>query len=143
MMRLLGTAALDTKQMEAITRSPWYKTVAEELLLALHQDGAEDAEVHFSASTLSALLCISPPYKWLPSVFNSQILTAAIDSFKTTQHITIGTITFFLELLKKGFLTYEQVEVLRNSYQVKDLRLTCFSFPQLEPHHHILFAIAL
>lgn len=139
MMRLLGTDALDPKQKKAITRSPWYKTVAEELLLALVQNGSEDAEVHYSASILSALLCISPPYKWLPSVFNSQVLTAAIGILKTTQHITIGTINFFLELLQKGFLTHEQIEVLRDSYQVKVLRLTCFScllsIPQLELHH--------
>lgn len=121
MIRLFATTVLNLKQKEAITRSPWYKTVAEELLLSLAhvQVNITENEVHYSASILSALLCISPPYKWLPSVFNSQVLTAAIDSFKTTQHVTVGTVDFFLELLKGGFLDREQVDVLRDLYQVR------------------------
>lgn len=140
MMKLLATNVLNPKQREAITRSPWYKTVADELLLSLArvQVGVTENEgAGFLASILSAILCVSPQYKWVPSVFNPEILTAVVEKFKTTQHITVGTVDFTLELLKRGFFDREQVQTLRDLYQARTsiihesislgIRLACLS----------------
>ena len=122
MMRLLAMTFLDRQRMEAIARSPWYKTVAEELLLSVAHAQVkvmDKEESHYSASMLSVILCISPPYSWLPAVFNPQVLTAAVESLRETQHVSVGTVDFFLELLKRGFLNHGQVEILRDLYQAR------------------------
>jgi hypothetical protein len=126
MMRLLAMSCLNLKQKEAIARSPWYKTVAEELLISLAQtqvNVTEKEEIHYSASMLSAILCVSPPYNWLPTVFNPQILTAAVESFRATQHVTVGTVDFSRGLLQRGFLNHGQVEIFRDIYQVRTFSL--------------------
>lgn len=62
--------------------------------------------------------------EWLPSVFNSQVLAAAVESFKTIQHATVVTLDFFLELLQRGFIDREQVEMLRATFQA--VRRKCY-----------------
>ncbi|KAG0610836.1 hypothetical protein M758_7G095500 [Ceratodon purpureus] len=127
MIRLLATTFLNPKQQEAIARGPWYKKVAEELMLSLAQTEVnvmEKEEIHYSASMLSAMLCISPPYNWLQAVFNPEVLAAAVESFRANQHVTVGTVDFFLGLLKGGFLNHGQVEILRDIHQT--VRRKCY-----------------
>uniref|UniRef100_A0A7I4AVU4 Uncharacterized protein n=1 Tax=Physcomitrium patens TaxID=3218 RepID=A0A7I4AVU4_PHYPA len=118
LMRLLEMTSLNMKQ-KAVRRSPWYKVVAQELLLPLANgqvDVVKTEEIYYSPPILTTILCVSPPNKWLPSVFSSKVLGAVIQNFKNTQYITVETVELFLELLKRGFLEHEQVETLRALY---------------------------
>lgn len=121
--RLLITNRFNPQQKKAVERSYWYKLVAEKSLESItpsSQAELTSKEENYSCTyVLLAILQASPPYSWVPLVFNSQAVAAIIASTRSSVSVPVVTVCLFVELLKGSLLDRQQVETMCDLFQAR------------------------
>jgi hypothetical protein len=121
--RLLITNRFNPQQKKAVERSYWYKLVAEKSLESItpsSQAELTSKEENYACTyVLLAILQASPPYSWVPLVFNSQAVAAIIASTRSSVIVPVVTVCLFVELLKGSLLDLQQVETMCDLFQAR------------------------
>lgn len=121
--RFLMTNRFNPQQKKAVGRSSWYKLVAEESLESLTSSSKAELtskeENYSRAYVLLAILKASPPYSWVPLVFNSEAVAAIIASTRSSVSVPVVTVCLFVELLEGSLLDRQQVETMRDLFQAR------------------------